>query len=291
LNSILFGLNVPTAVGRDNDPISLASRAEAAGFDFVSSNDHPCGTQPNHETWTLLAWIAATTSRVRVATRVLGVPYRPPSMVAKMAETLDRLSGGRLILGLGGGYSDDEFRAFGLNVPTPRQKIEGLEDAINITRGLWSESSFTYEGKRYRTVDADISPKPDHEIPLWLGTFGKRALDLTGRLADGWIPSLSEDAPPDMVPTMIGAIERGAESVGRDPGSIRRVYNLAINLNEQKDTDPYVVSGTPEEVIERLSQFVALGFDAFNFGVAGDGLDEQLDVLSRDVFPAIRKAG
>jgi alkanesulfonate monooxygenase SsuD/methylene tetrahydromethanopterin reductase-like flavin-dependent oxidoreductase (luciferase family) len=78
----------------------------------------------------MLTWIAAATSRIRIATRVLGVPYRPPAMVAKMAESLDRLSGGRLILGLGGGYSDAEFRAFGLTVPSPRDKVDGLQEAV-----------------------------------------------------------------------------------------------------------------------------------------------------------------
>jgi alkanesulfonate monooxygenase SsuD/methylene tetrahydromethanopterin reductase-like flavin-dependent oxidoreductase (luciferase family) len=290
VKGILLGLNVPTVVDQGSDPLELASRADTAGFDFVSSNDHPCGTHPNHETWTLLSWIAARTSQVRVATRVLGVPYRPPAMVAKMAETLDRLSGGRLILGLGGGYSDHEFRAFGLKVPTPREKIEGLEDAINITRGLWSEGSFTYQGKHYRTEGADIAPEPEHAIPIWLGTFGKRALDLTGRLADGWIPSLSEDASPERVPTMIEAIEHAAERAGRDPAAIRRVYNLQIDLNEQKGTHPYLVSGASEEVIEQLIEFTALGFDAFNFGIVGEGLDEQIDQLTRDVFPGIRQA-
>src|SRR4051812_4572240 len=117
----LFGLDLPATT--DLDPAAEGRRAEALGFDFVSSSDHPEGTQPTHEVWTMLSWVAAATSRIRVATRVLGVPYRAPAMVAKMAETLDRLSGGRLILGLGGGYADEEFRAFGLTVPSPRDKV------------------------------------------------------------------------------------------------------------------------------------------------------------------------
>ena len=288
VSDILLGLNIPTSVGAGNDPIDLASRADAGGFDFVSSNDHPCGTQPNFETWTLLVWLAARTTRVRVATRVLGVPYRPPAIVAKMAETLNRLSGGRFILGLGAGYSDEEFRAFGLKVPTPKEKIEGLEDAIRITRGLWTERSFTYEGDHYRALDADVEPKPADPIPIWLGTFGPRALNLTGRLADGWIPTLSEDAPPERVPSMVERIERAAEKAGRDPRSIRRIYNLSINLNEPRGVDPYVVSGRGNEVVEQLQGFVALGFDAFNFGIVGDAPNEQIDRLVGEVVPEMR---
>src|SRR6266705_6891153 len=136
MTDMLFGLGLSTSARPGTDPAADARRAEDLGFDFVSASDHPCGTHPTYETPTMLAFVAAATSRIRVATRVLGVPYRPPPMVAKMAETLDRLSGGRLILGLGGGYSDDEFRAFGLGTPTPRDKIDGLEEAIRIIRGL-----------------------------------------------------------------------------------------------------------------------------------------------------------
>src|SRR6185437_16179988 len=146
-----IGVNLSTAAGPGCDPVAFAQRAAHLGFDFLSSSDHPSGPQPSFETWSLLTWIAASTSRIAVATRVLGVPYRPPAMVAKMAETLDRLSGGRLILGLGGGYSDEEFQAFGLPVPTPRAKVDGLAEAIEIARGLWHEPSFTFTGNHYRT--------------------------------------------------------------------------------------------------------------------------------------------
>src|SRR5580704_9776497 len=151
MTSVLFGLNVAPSAAPGADPVALARRAEELGFDFVSAADHPCGDQPTLETWTMLSWIAASTSRIRVASRVLGLPYRHPPIVAKMAETLDRLSGGRLILGLGGGYSDHEFRAFGLGVPTPGEKVDGLAEALTIIRGLWAEPAFTFHGRRYHT--------------------------------------------------------------------------------------------------------------------------------------------
>src|SRR5438876_913573 len=133
-----LGLNISTSASEGADPVADATRAERLGVDFVSSSDHPGGGEESFETWTLLCWVAAATSRIRIATRVLGVPYRPPAMVAKMAETFDRLSGGRLILGLGGGSADDEHRAFGLGVRSPRDKVDGLEEAITIIRGLWT---------------------------------------------------------------------------------------------------------------------------------------------------------
>src|ERR671918_1465342 len=231
MGDVLFGLNVPPSTAPGFDPVAYAKRAEELGFDFVSTNDHLHGEEPRYETWTMLSWIAAATSRIRVATRVLAVPYRSPAVVAKMAETLDRLSGGRLILGLGGGYSDEEFRAFGLGERSPRDKVDGLEEAIRITRGLWSEPTFTFEGRLYRTEAAQIAPKPERQIPIWLGTYGPRALAVTGRLADGWIPTL-EMAPPDHLPTMRARVLDAAREAGRDPDEITFVCNLDVRVDE-----------------------------------------------------------
>ncbi len=252
----------------------------------MSSSDHPCGSSPSHETWTLLTWIAAATERIGVATRVLGVPYRSPAMVAKMAETLDRLSGGRLILGLGGGYSDEEFRAFGLTVPTPREKVDGLAEAIRITRGLWAEPGFTFHGAHHRTEAADLEPKPDRRIPIWLGTFGPRALAVTGRLADGWIPSMAY-APPERIPAMRDRVLAAARDAGRDPAEITLAYNVEVRVGEA-DERPHVVSGEPEAIAERLRGLAALGFSVINFMTAGADQDA---LLARAVLPDLRVGG
>ena len=289
MSDLLFGLDMPASVEPGRDPVGDARQAEALGFDFVSTSDHPGGSSPTNETWTMLSWVAANTSRIRVATRVLGVPYRPPAMVAKMAETLDRLSGGRLILGLGGGYSDEEFSAFGLKVPTPRDKVDGLAEAIQITRGLWSQPGFTFPGRLYQTADADLEPKPAHHIPIWLGTFGDRALTLTGRLADGWIPSLGM-APPERIPAMRERIHAGAREVGRPPEDITCAYNLGIRIDERAARQRSAVCGPPDAVTDQLIGFVKLGFTAFNFQPAGPDRSEQMERLAREVMPAVRAA-
>jgi alkanesulfonate monooxygenase SsuD/methylene tetrahydromethanopterin reductase-like flavin-dependent oxidoreductase (luciferase family) len=162
---MLFGLNLSTEAQAGTDPAASASKAEQLGFDFVSASDHLHGGRPTYEPWTLLSWIAAATPRIRVVTRVLAVPYRPPTVLAKMAETLDRLSGGRLILGLGGGAVDQEFRAFGLGVRSPRDKVDGLAEAIRILRGVWSQPRFSFQGRLYRTDGAEVEPKPNHPSP------------------------------------------------------------------------------------------------------------------------------
>ena len=287
--AVLIGLNVSTAATPGADPVAAARRAEELGFDLVSASDHLHGRQPTFEPWTMLSWIAAATSRVLVATRVLGVPYRHPAVVAKMAESFDRLSGGRLVLGLGGGAVDEEFRAFGLGVRSPRDKVDGLEEAIRIARGMWSRPGFSFEGRLYHTDGAELEPKPTHRIPIWLGTYGDRALALTGRLADGWIPSLAY-APPERVVVLRGRVLAAAEAAGRDPAEVTCAYNVGVRVDERAGAGPSAVAGAPDAVTERLLGFLRLGFTALNLIPVGPGEPEQVERLAREVVPALRAA-
>jgi alkanesulfonate monooxygenase SsuD/methylene tetrahydromethanopterin reductase-like flavin-dependent oxidoreductase (luciferase family) len=287
MGGLLFGLGISPSAAPGADPVGAARAAEELGFDFVGTNDHPHGSSPTFETWTLLTWIAAATSRVRVATRVLATPLRPPPVVAKMAESLDRLSGGRLILGLGGGSMDEELAAFGLGVRSPRDKVDGMEEAVRILRGLWSQERFSFSGRRYRTEGARIEPKPDHHIPIWLGTYGNRALAVTGRLADGWIPSLGF-ASPEQVPAMRERVLAAARDAGRDPAELTCAYNLAVRVDERARPRPDAVIGPPDAVAERLLGFLELGFTALNFIPTGPDAAEQAQRLAREVLPAVR---
>ena len=284
---LLLGVGIPTSTRPAVDPVAFAVRAEELGFDFVSAPDHPAGTAPTFETWTLLSWIAAATSRIGIAPRVLGVPYRAPAMVAKMTESFDRLSGGRLILGLGAGSADDEHRAFGLGVRSPREKTTGLEEAITVIRGLWSTSEFSFRGELYRTDDATIEPKPARAIPIWLGTFAPRALAVTGRLADGWIPSLSY-AGPDVIRGMRERVLEAARRAGRNPAEITCVYNVEVELRDRPGRETARLVGPPAFVAERIHSFAELGFSAFNIIVGNDA--ERLDELAAEVVPLLRKA-
>jgi len=286
---VQFGLGISASSAEGSDPISDAVAAEAAGFDFVSANDHFHATGPRHELWTLMTWIAASTSRVSVASRVLGVPFRHPAVVAKMAETLDRLSGGRLILGLGAGAADGEFRALGLPQRPLGERIDGLDEAIRLTRGLWAERPFSFNGLIHRADQADFDPQPAHRIPIWLGTHGPRGVAMAGRLADGWIPSL-ELAPPDRAAEMIRGLLAAAEVEGRDPASITRAYNLEVRIGDPDPAQPYRISGSAEAVAARLIGFTKLGFNAFNLIPSEPGRAEQVAQLGRDVLPAVRAA-
>jgi alkanesulfonate monooxygenase SsuD/methylene tetrahydromethanopterin reductase-like flavin-dependent oxidoreductase (luciferase family) len=230
--------------------------------------------------------VAAKTSRIKVASRVIGVPYRNPAMLAKMAATLAELSGGRLILGLGGGSSDEGMAAFGIEVITPRAKIDSLEDALKIVRGLWSGSSFTYRGAIHSVSSADLEPKPRRPIPIWLGTFGHRGLALAGRFADGWIPSLGM-APPERAREMRKRVLDAARQAGRDPEQVRCVYNVEVKLGD-RDPDPSIVSGSIEEVTERFLGFIRLGFTGFNLIPVGPEPELERERLAREVLAQVR---
>ena len=280
---LIFGMNVSTSVGPDAGPVQTARRAEELGFDFVSCNDHPGGSRPNHETWTLVTWIAAST------TRVLGMPLRPPAVLAKMTETLDRLSGGRMILGLGAGGNDTELCSFGAPAATPGQRIDALAEAIDIIRGMWSQPAFTYSGKAHATVAAELEPKPRRAIPIWLGTFGPRALALTGRVADGWIPTLGYVSTEELL-ALRQRVVAAAVDAGRDPLAIACVLNLDIGLDGYGQHDPDAVTGSPDEIAEQLATFVEHGFTGFNVDAGGDAPDEQLARIAAEVIPHVRAA-
>jgi len=290
MTALRFGLDISTSAAADADPVADARAAEDLGFDFVSASDHPSGTHPTYETWTMLTWIAAATSRVQVATRVLGVPYRSPAMVAKMAESLDRLSGGRLILGLGGGASDEEFRSYGLAVRPPREKVDALAEAVRVIRGLWTQPRLTFEGTHYRTDDAPLEPKPTRPIPIWLGTFGRRSLAITGELADGWIPSLDHAGGPDRIADLHRQVADAARAAGRNPADLTYACNLTVRVTDDGDSTQADIAGSIDAVAKQLADLAAIGFDAFNLMPVGDGRTRQVDLLATGVVPRTRQA-
>jgi alkanesulfonate monooxygenase SsuD/methylene tetrahydromethanopterin reductase-like flavin-dependent oxidoreductase (luciferase family) len=282
---LLLGLNISASAVAGSDAVTDALEAERLGFDFVSTNDHPMGSTPTHEVWTLLAWVAARTSTIKVAPRVLGVPYRNPAVVAKMAASLQALSGGRLILGIGGGSSDEGIAAVGVGPLSPREKIDRLEDAMRILRGLWSRPAFSYEGTAYSVREATVEPRPSAPMPLWTGTYGDRGLALTGELGDGWIPSL-DMAPPERAAVMRERILRSAEESGRSPDALSCIYNLEVRVGAE-DPDDSVVSGDPARIVDRLLGFVELGFTGFNLIASGP---DALERLASEVLLPLRAA-
>jgi alkanesulfonate monooxygenase SsuD/methylene tetrahydromethanopterin reductase-like flavin-dependent oxidoreductase (luciferase family) len=285
-----FGIGiVPSASGR-SDPAGQARRAEELGFDLVTIWDHPHGEHPSFELWTLLTWIAARTSRIAVASDVLGLPFRLPAMIAKMSESLDRLSDGRLILGLGSGGSEAELAGFGVRPLSPAERVDAFEEALDVIRGVWGSARFTHAGRHYHTEAAQLEPKPARAIPIWIGAYGPRMLELTGRLGDGWIPSMAYLPPDDARPAM-DAVRESAERAGRDPATLDYAYNVSVRIDDRSAGDPgRQVVGEPSAVVERLAGLLELGFTVLNL-FPGGRRDEQVERLGAEVLPALRRLG
>jgi alkanesulfonate monooxygenase SsuD/methylene tetrahydromethanopterin reductase-like flavin-dependent oxidoreductase (luciferase family) len=202
--------------------------ADAAGLDLVGVQDHPYQRR-FLDTWTLLSYAAARTERVRLVPDVVNLPLRPPAVLAKAAASLDVLSGGRVELGLGAGAFWDAIEAMGGKRLSGPESVDALEEAIAIIRAAWAgERSVRFEGRHYRASGFRPGPPPAHPIGIWLGAYGPRMMRVTGRLADGWLPSVPR-LPLDEIPARQAAIDEAARAAGRDPEDIVRACNLDLS--------------------------------------------------------------
>jgi alkanesulfonate monooxygenase SsuD/methylene tetrahydromethanopterin reductase-like flavin-dependent oxidoreductase (luciferase family) len=207
--------------------------ADRAGLDLVGVQDHPYQRR-FFDTWTLLSYVAARTERITLLPDVINLPLRQPAVLAKAAASLDVLSGGRVELGLGAGAFWEGVEAMGGPRRTPGESVEALEEAMRIMRSfLDMEQSVRFEGRHYRAAGAKPGPKPPHRIGLWVGAYGPRMLRLTGRLGDGWLPSVGGAyLPEDQVPERQRVIDEAARRGGRDPSEIVRAANLGPGGSE-----------------------------------------------------------
>jgi alkanesulfonate monooxygenase SsuD/methylene tetrahydromethanopterin reductase-like flavin-dependent oxidoreductase (luciferase family) len=206
--NVLFGINIDPAAASRQLALALASEADELGLDLIGIQDHPyIGTYL--DTWTLLAYLGARTRRVGLLTNVADLPLRPPAMLAKAAASLDILTEGRVVLGLGAGARWDAIAGYGGPGRTPGEGIAALAEAIEVMRAIWGEGEeASYSGRFYK-LQAQPGPIPPRPIPIWLGVYKPRGLGLVGRLADGWSPS-EPYAPPQEIPAMQRIIDQAA---------------------------------------------------------------------------------
>jgi len=209
--------------------LQAATLADEVGLDVIGIQDHPY--QPRYlDTWTLLSYLAVRTERITLLPDVINLPLRQPAVLAKAAASLDRLSGGRVELGVGAGAFWDAVEAMGGPRRSPGESVEALEEAMRIMKAfLGGERSVRLEGKHYTAKGARPGPEPAHPLGLWVGAVGPRMLRLTGRLGDGWLPSVggSYMAPED-VPANQRRIDEAARKAGRDPAEIVRAANFGL---------------------------------------------------------------
>ncbi len=281
-----FGSFLIPDAARPGETLRLARLADDLGLDLIGVQDHPYQAR-FLDTWTLLAVIAARTERVTVFPDVANLPLRPPAVLAKAAASLDRLTGGRVELGLGAGAFPEGIAAMGGVARGRGEALSALEEAIALVRLVWSgRRGIRFEGRFYRLHGLHAGPVPAHPMGIWLGTYGPRGLGITGRLADGWVPS-SPYAPPEVLGGMQRRIDEAALAAGRDPASITRLYNVFGHIGGEGG-GPF--EGPVERWVETLTHLaLEEGMDGFLFGPDRD-VEAQLRLLAGEVIPRVRQA-
>ena len=283
-------------------------RAERLGFDAIWSGDHIIMHSPIMDVMTVLATVAAITTRIKLGTAVYLMPLRHPVATAKQVTSLDLLSNGRFIFGVGvGGEIVREFEAVGVPVhERGRRTDEGLEI---LTRVL-SEDNVTYEGKHYQIHNVTLAPRPRQQPypPIWVGGRSEAALRRTARFGDCWLGYLVSHTRLQVALQQIRAV---APNYGRDPATIQggmllftamaqdyetarqmAIANLSRRYNQPFDTlvDRYCVLGTPDQCLEKLQSFIDAGMShlVFSFTCPAEQIPDQLEQCASDLLPRLR---
>jgi alkanesulfonate monooxygenase SsuD/methylene tetrahydromethanopterin reductase-like flavin-dependent oxidoreductase (luciferase family) len=286
-HDLLFGTFITPMAQPVSHAVDLAVVADRAGLDLATFQDHPYQAA-FHDTWTLLAYVASRTERIRVSGNVLNLPLRQPAVLARAAASLDLLSGGRFELGIGAGAFWDAIAAMGGRRLTPGQAIGALEEAIAIIRAIWATNEpggVRVEGEHYRVKGAKRGPAPAHDIGIWLGAYKPKMLQLTGRVADGWLPSLAylQGGPADLA-EMNKQIDEGAAAAGRDTAAVRRLLNVS---GQFAPSGRNLLSGPPQQWAEQLAE-IALTHGISGFILAADDAP-TIELFAAEVAPATRE--
>ncbi|HEX6499045.1 MAG TPA: LLM class flavin-dependent oxidoreductase [Micromonosporaceae bacterium] len=286
-HDLLFGSFVTPTVDRPAQVVTLAQASERAGLDLVTIQDHPY--QPALlDAWTVLSYLGAATSRVRLAPNVANLPLRQPVVIARSAASLDLLSGGRFELGIGTGAFWSAIEASGGTRRGPGEAVDALDEAIRVIREVWATDQpggVRVAGEHYRVVGAKRGPTPAHDIAIWVGAYKPRLLRLVGRVADGCLPTLGylPNGAADLV-DLNAHIDEGASAAGRDPKAVRRLLNISGRFS---DTGTGPLTGPPRQWAEELATLTV------EHGVSGFILmtDEASDLerFGGEVAPEVRR--
>ncbi len=285
-HDLLFGSFITPTNADPQGPVRLAVASEAAGLDLATFQDHPY--QPGFlDTWSLMAYAAARTQRIRLSGNVLNLPLRPPAVLARAVASLDLLSGGRVELGLGAGAFWDAIEAMGGRRLTAGQAVTALSEAVDVIRGVWDTSTrqpLRVDGTYYGVRGAKRGPAPAHPVEVWLGAYKPRMLALTGQKADGWLPSLSYmKSQQDLLDANV-RIDEAAVTAGRRPSDVRRLLNISGRFTT--GTNGGLLQGPVSQWVEQLGALtLEHGFSAY---VLMSDDERTLRLLGDEVAPAVR---
>jgi F420-dependent oxidoreductase-like protein len=280
-----------------DDLSAVWRRAEDLGFDWISIWDHfyaadATGGSVCLEAVAAHAALACSTSRVRCGSLVYSVGYRHPAVLANAISTIDHLSGGRADLGLGAGWHQGEYDAYGIPFPRAGVRLDQLEEAVQCIRSLLQDDSTTFAGEHFRFTDARCEPKPvQQKLPIWIGGWGeKRTLRIAAKWADGWnVPFISVEE----FARKRGVLHHHCDDVGRDAGEIRCAVNVVLAWDDDSLRAQFgnladlvrdsTLAGGDEAVVERVGLYTEAGADQVNIALRApfqaEALERLMDVL------------
>jgi F420-dependent oxidoreductase-like protein len=303
-------VDIPYPVRRD-----YWREAERLGYDWASVGDHfltnpvfgARDTDPWNEAWITLAALAEATARIRIGVLVTSVGYRHPALLAKMAATLDVISGGRLEFGIGAGYLESEYRMYGLPFPPASIRIAQLAEAIQVCKLLWTQEHADFSGEHFTLTNAVCAPKPQQQPypPIWVGGMGEqKTLRVVAEHADGW------NAFPMPVPQLqhkLNVLRGHCDALRRNYDAIRKqlvctaivrtdpaqVEAELVRFAAERQLPPerargMVIAGTPQEVATALTAYIDIGFDMFLLMERVPLDHETLRLFMEDVVPRLR---
>lgn len=287
-----LGIQIEPQLGFAYDDIVRIGRAaERSGFSRLWLSDHlflnaDAVRTDCLEAWTALAALSRDLAMIRLGPMVSCQSYRNPALLAKIAGGVDQLSGGRLEFGIGAGWKELEYRAYGFPFPEPGVRVDELVDTIEICTRMWTEERATYRGRRYAIADALCAPKPRQTpLPIWVGGSKPRVLRIAARYAH-WINHTAGDLTPAGIEARQEALDALCHARGRDPRTLRRSAFLQLIVGgsaaevdalvgeaagragltpaQWRAARPGAVIGTPEEVVARLREYAAVGIEHVN---------------------------
>ncbi len=259
---------------------------------------------PTYEAWTVMAYLAARYPQFEIGSSVLGQSYRNPALLAKMSATLQDLSGGRCILGVGVGWKGDEYTSYGYPFPSPKIRLEELEDTLEIITRLWhTPGKVTYQGKHYQVTDAYCEPKPDPAPQLVVGGRGNKTIRLAARFADMW--NVSDRTLPATL-ELLEVVKEACAAVGGDPSTLRiswlgrvvpgrteaeaRERALRDGYNHYKGwTLDQAFVGTPSQIVAGANAFIKAGVDYLILEIVGLPDPAVVKMVIDEVLPGIQR--
>ena len=313
--STTFGTSMPSRgpLANPENLKSLAQRAEGLGFDSIWVSDHiilprqvesfyPYAAdgvatfrpdEAYYEPIAALNFLAGCTDKVRLGTHVLILPYRNPVLTAKLLSTLDVLSGGRVTLGIGVGWMEEEFQALGLDTYSHRGAV--TDEYIQLFKELWTKDNPEFQGEHYQISGAGFQPKPAQKPhpPIWVGGHTGPAIRRAAKYGDGWMP-IGQRPPailePEEMAEKIARLRRLTVRAGRPEDAVSLVFSTSVSFQDDPGQHRRMMSGIPEQIAADLRQYQDLGVRDFIIGFDGDSsasLDENMERFTSEVVPLI----